>query len=51
MEVLSYKKLNEVSGGGAGVWFVIGGIVTLLAGFFVGVINPSSCKIEVENED
>lgn len=51
MEVLSNKKLNEVNGGGASLWFTLGGIVTFLVGVFTGIMNPNPCKIEVENEN
>lgn len=50
MEVLSCKKLSEIKGGGAVGWIIAGGILTILAGIFSGLINPSPCKV-VTDED
>lgn len=42
MEILSYEKLDNVRGGGKGIWFVLGGIFTFLAGVFVGFSQTES---------
>lgn len=42
MEILSYEKLDNVRGGGKGIWFVLGGIFTFLAGVFAGFTQTES---------
>lgn len=42
MEILSYEKLDNVRGGGKGIWFVLGGIFTFLAGVFAGFAQTES---------
>lgn len=44
MEVLSYKKLAELNGGGRTLWYLLGGIATFLAGLISGFVNPKKCN-------
>ncbi len=44
MEVLSYNALDDVTGGGKTLWYIIGGLSAFLAGVFSGFMNPRACN-------
>lgn len=42
---LTNQELMQVTGGGAGIWAIVGGTIAFLISVFEGFINPSKCKI------
>lgn len=44
MEVLTDKKLNDITGGGKNFWYIFSGIATFLVGVVAGFVNPKKCN-------
>lgn len=46
MRVLNNQELNEVNGGGRGLWLFLGGLAILISGIVAGFTNPNACKVK-----
>ena len=44
MERLKTEELQNITGGGKALWFIIGSAASFVAGFITGWFNPKSCN-------